>query len=594
MPNYNPPLRDMLFLYNEVLHGSYLQTLPGYEEVDADTVEAILEEAGKFCVQELLPINREGDEEGCHWDDGKVTTPKGFKEAYQLYTASGWGSLAMDPEYGGQGLPKTLHLMIDEMLCATNMSFSLYPGLTNGAYSALMSYASDDIKQRFVPKMAEGTWSATMCLTEPHCGTDLGLLRTKAIQQNNGSFLVSGTKMFITAGEHDLTENILHLVLARTPDAPAGVKGISLFVVPKIKINEDNSLGEANGVSCGSLEHKMGIKASATCVMNFDDAEGFLVGELNKGMRAMFKMMNIERVAVGIQGIGIAEASYQGAVEYAKERIQGRALTGAKQPDKAADPLTVHPDIRRMLLTMRANTEGCRALAIWLGMLLDKSAHETNPSNKQQAEDLIALLTPIAKAYMTDLGFETTVLGQQVFGGHGYIREHGMEQLVRDARIAQIYEGTNGVQAMDLVGRKLTAENGRYLNSYLEIISGFIVENESDDELQEFIQPLSEALSHLQQATAWLGKAARSNVDEVGAAAYDYLKLSGLVTLAFLWAQMAQTALAASKQSNETFYRSKLKTARFFMQRLLPQSASLNTSIQSGAALMMDFEDDEL
>lgn len=593
MPNYNPPLRDMLFLYHEVLNGSYLQTLPGYEEIDAQTVETILEEAGKFCVQELLPINRNGDEEGCHWEDGKVTTAKGFKQAYQLYIESGWGSLAMDPEYGGQGLPKTLHLMIDEMLCATNMSFSLYPGLTNGAYSALMSYASDDIKQRFVPRMADGSWSATMCLTEPHCGTDLGLLRSKAVLQDDGSYLITGTKMFITAGEHDLTENILHLVLARTPDAPAGVKGISLFIVPKFNIHEDGSLGEPNAVSCGSLEHKMGIKGSATCVMNFDEARGFLVGELHKGMRAMFKMMNVERVAVGIQGIGVAEASYQGAVAYAKERIQGRALTGAKQPDKTADPLTVHPDIRRMLLTMRANTEGCRALAIWLGMLLDKSSHETDPMQKQQAEDLIALLTPIAKAYMTDLGFETCVLGQQIFGGHGYIREHGMEQLVRDARIAQIYEGTNGVQAMDLVGRKLTAENGRYLNTYLEIVSGFIAENESNDELQEFIQPLSEALSQLQLATDWLGKAARNNLDEVGAAAYDYLRLAGLVTLAFMWAQMAQTALSHSHKSTEVFYQTKLKTARFFMRRILPQAASLNTSIQSGAALVMDFMDDE-
>ncbi len=593
MPNYTPPLRDMLFLYNEVLHGKYLQSLPGFEEVDAETVEAILEEAGKFCVHELLPLNRNGDEEGCHWDDGKVTTPKGFKEAYQLYTESGWGSLAMDPVFGGQGLPKTLHLMIDEMVCSSNLSFSLYPGLTNGAYAALMDYASDEIKRRFVPKMAEGSWSATMCLTEPHCGTDLGLLRSKALQQDDGSYLISGTKIFITAGEHDLTDNILHLVLARTPDAPAGTKGISLFIVPKFRVNTDGSLGAANGVSCGSLEHKMGIKGSATCVMNFDDAQGFLIGELNKGMRGMFKMMNTERVAMGIQGIGVSEASYQGAVEYAKERIQGRSLTGAKQPEQAADPLTVHPDVRRMLLTMRANTEGSRALAIWLGMLLDKSAHETDPMNKQQAEDLIALLTPIAKAYLTDLGFESTVLGQQVFGGHGYIREHGMEQLVRDARIAQIYEGTNGVQAMDLVGRKLNAENGRYLNTYLEIISGYLAENENDAALQEFIQPLAEALSHLQQATDWLARAARSNMDEVGAAAYDYLRLAGLVTLAFMWAQMAQTALTASQHSDELFYKSKLKTARFFMQRLLPQTASLNTTIQSGAALLMDFEDDE-
>lgn len=593
MPSYTPPLQDMLFLYNKVLDGNYLQTLSGYEDVDTDTVEAILEEAGKFCTQELLPINRNGDEESCHWDNGKVTTPEGFKEAYKAYTESGWGSLAMDPEYGGQGLPKTLHLMVDEMLCATNMSFSLYPGLTNGAYAALIDFASDEIKQRFIPKMAEGTWSASMCLTEPHSGTDLGLLRTKAIEQDDGHFSISGTKIFITAGEHDLTDNIIHLVLARTPDAPEGVKGVSLFIVPRNKINEDGSSGNANGVSCGSLEHKMGIKASATCVMNFDDAEGFLVGEKNKGMRAMFKMMNTERVAVGIQGIGLAEASYQGAVEYAKERTQGRAATGAKNPEQSADPLTVHPDIRRMLLTMRANTEGCRALAIWLGTLLDKSARETNPTNRQQAEDLIAFLTPVAKAYMTDLGFETTVLGQQVLGGHGYIREHGMEQLVRDARITQIYEGTNGVQAMDLVGRKLSAENGRYLETYLSIISTFIDEHKKDEVLLEFIQPLSKALLQFEQATNWLHNSTQINPNEVGAAAYDYLKLTGLITLAFLWAKMAKTASDASQESKNTFYTSKLKTARFFMQRLLPQCLSLNASIQSGADLLMDFDDDE-
>ena len=593
MPDYQPPLRDMMFLYNEVLHGQYLQTLPGFEEVDAETVEAILEEAGKFCVQELLPINRSGDESGCQWDEGRVTTPEGFKQAYQVFIESGWGALAMDPKYGGQGLPKTLHLMVDEMMCASNMAFSLYPGLTNGAYAALMSYASDEIKQRFVPKMAEGSWAATMCLTEPHCGTDLGLLRTRAIAQEDGSYHLTGSKMFITAGEHDLSENILHLVLAKTPDAPAGVKGISLFIVPKINIDDAGNLGEANGVSCGSIEHKMGIKASATCVMNFDNAKGYLVGELNKGMRAMFKMMNIERVAVGVQGIGIGEAAYQGAVAYAKERLQGRALSGAKHPDQPADPLTVHPDIRRMLLTIRANTEGSRALAVWLGMLLDKSAREPDPGSQQQAEDLVALLTPIAKAYMTDLGFESAVLGQQVFGGHGYIRENRMEQLVRDARIAQIYEGTNGVQAMDLVGRKLMAENGRYFNTYLEIVAGFITENETNEALAEFIHPLNTAFTHLQECSSWLAKAAGSNVEEVGAAAYDYLRLMGLVTLALLWTQMAQTALSASEQSDDPFYKTKLKTARFFMQRLLPQTASLKIAIQSGADLMMGFEDEE-
>lgn len=593
MPNYTPPLKDMLFLFDEVLHGGELQKLSAFEDVDSETVEAILEAGGKFCTQELLPINREGDEEGCHWDDGKVTTPKGFKAAYKLFSESGWGALAMDPEYGGQGLPKTLHLMIDEMMCATNMSFSLYPGLTNGAYSALYSYASDELKQRYIPKMAEGIWSASMCLTEPHCGTDLGLLRTKALPQDDDSYLVTGTKIFITAGEHDLTDNIIHLVLAKTPDAPEGVKGISLFIVPKFKVNEDGTLGEANGVSCGSIEHKMGIKGSATCLMNFDSAQGYLVGDLNKGMRAMFKMMNVERVAVGIQGIGLAEAAYQGAVDYAKERIQGRSASGAKQPEKAADPLTVHPDVRRMLLTIRANTEGCRALAIWLGMQLDKSAHETDPDKKQEAEDFVALLTPIAKAYMTDLGFESTVLGQQVFGGHGYIREHGMEQLVRDARIAQIYEGTNGIQAMDLVGRKLSAENGRYLQRYFALIGDFLAENEGDDALKDYLPRLSSAFSDLQKATLWLGKAASANVDEVGAAASDYLRLAGLVTLAYLWSRIAKTALTHSDEADNDFYRTKLKTARFFMTRLLPQTQSLSLAIQSGAEAMMDYEEDE-
>lgn len=593
MPNYSAPIQDMRFVYDEVLNGSHLQELPGFEEVDTDTIEAILDEAGKFCVQELLPLNRAGDEEECRWENGQVTTPKGFKEAYAALCESGWNSVAMDADYGGQGLPKTLHLMIDEMMTSTNMSFGLYPGLTNGAYAALAAYASDELKQTYFPKMAEGTWSASMCLTEPHCGTDLGLLRTKAEPLDDGSYNITGTKIFITAGEHDLTENILHLVLARTPDAPVGVKGISLFLVPKIRVNKDGSLGDANGVSCGSIEHKMGIKASATCVMNFDDSKGYLVGDLNKGMRAMFKMMNVERVAVGIQGLGISEAAYQGAVEYARERIQGRALTGAKQPEKAADPLTVHPDVRRMLLTIRANTEGCRALAVWLGMQLDISAHEVDDKKRQQAEDLVALLTPVAKAFMTDVGFNSAVLGQQVFGGHGYIREHGMEQLVRDARIAQIYEGTNGVQAMDLVGRKLTAEGGRYVKRYFGIIESFIQENQNEEAMQEFVTALADAYSHLKTATLWLAEKAPGNADEIGAAAYDYMTLMGQVTLALLWSQMAQVALSKQPETDEPFYTVKLKTARFYMQRLLPQTQSLLASIQSGADCMMDFEEDE-
>ncbi len=597
MPNYTPPLQDMLFVYDEVLDGSYLQTLSGFEDIDVQTVEAILDEAGKFCTQELLPINREGDEEGCHWNNGEVTTPKGFKEAYKLFTEAGWGAIAMDPNYGGQGLPKTLHLMVDEIICATNLSFSLYPGLTNGAYTALISYASEELKQLFIPKMAEGTWSASMCLTEPHCGTDLGLLRTKAIPQDDNSYKITGTKIFITAGDHDLTENILHLVLARTPDAPEGIKGISLFVVPKFKIDDaaslNTTLNTTNGVTCGSIEHKMGIKGSSTCVINFDSAQGYLVGDLNKGMRAMFKMMNTERVAVGVQGIGLAEAAYQGAADYAKERIQGRAPSPAQKTDQPADPLIVHPDVRRMLLTIRANTEGCRALAIWLGMQLDKSAKESDPEKKQEAEDLIALLTPVAKAYITDLGFNSTVLGQQVLGGHGYIREQGMEQMVRDARITQIYEGTNGIQAMDLVGRKLTAEKGRYIKRYLSIISSFIAENKSDHALEEFIQPLSNALLHLEQSTEWLSKAAKENIEEVGAAAYDYMNLLGLVTLAFLWAKISKTSLQHINDSDNKFYLSKLKTARFFMKRLLPQTEMLNITIQSGSSTIMDFDKEE-
>lgn len=587
MPIYKAPVRDMRFVYDELLQGGQLQLLPGFEDIDANTVEAILEEAGKFCENELLPINRNGDEEGCHFDNGKVTTPQGFKSAYKAFTEAGWGSIAMDANYGGQGLPKTLHMMIDEMVCATNLSFSLYPGLTNGAYSAMDAYADDRLKAIYFPKMAEGTWSGSMCLTEPHCGTDLGLLRTKAEPQADGSYLITGTKIFITAGEHDLTDNILHLVLARTPDAPPGIKGISLFLVPKIVVENDGSLGERNGVSCGAIEHKMGIKASATCVMNFDNARGFLIGALNKGMRAMFKMMNTERVAVGVQGLGVADAAYQNAVEYAAERLQGRAPTGTRQPQKSADPLTVHPDVRRMLLTMRANVEGCRAFSIWLGMLLDVSARAVDAEQRQEAEDLVALLTPVAKAFMTDIGFEAANLGMQVFGGHGYIREHGMEQLVRDVRIAQLYEGTNGIQAMDLVGRKLTAEGGRYLQRYAAVIEGFIGTN--NERFPEYTGPLASAFEGLKDVTGWLTNAAGKDANEIGAAACDYLRLMGLVTLGYLWARMAVVATDNIGSDSEAFYQAKLKTARFFLNRLLPQTKSLVAAVRSGAGDIMAF-----
>ena len=591
MSFYQPPVRDLRFLFEEVLEGARLQQLPGYEEVDADTVEAILEEAGKFCEGELQPINRNGDEEGCHFVNGMVTTPKGYKEAYQAFCGSGWNSIAMEADYGGQGLPKTIGLMIDEMMASTNMSFSLYPGLTTGAYTAMAAHASDEIKETYFPKMAEGTWSGTMCLTEPHCGTDLGLLRTKAIPNDDGSFRITGTKIFITAGEHDLTENILHLVLARTPDAPKGIKGISLFLVPKFKVGKDGGLDERNGVHCGSIEHKMGIKASATCVMNFDDAEGYLIGGLNKGMQAMFKMMNTERVAVGIQGLGIAEAAYQGAVSYAHERLQGRSLTGAKQPEQAADPLIVHPDVRRMLLTIRANTQGCRALAVWLGTLLDVSAKSQAGEQRKEAEELVALLTPVAKAFMTDVGFESAVMGQQVFGGHGYIREHGMEQLVRDARITQIYEGTNGVQAMDLVGRKLPAEEGRYATRFFDLVQSFIDEHRHDSALNEFTAPTAKALERLKKATGWLAKNGFQNPDHVGAGAVEYTRLFGLTVLAYLWARMSKQALAHLEGEDPDFYLAKVKTARFFMQRILPQTSAYYECVVAGGGTLMDFED---
>ncbi len=584
MPVYSAPVRDMLFLYREVFDGQGLQGLSGFEDADSDTVAAILEEAGKFCENVLLPLNRDGDEVGCTFDEGQVTTPVGFRDAYRDYAEAGWVSLAMDPEYGGQGLPKTLHMLVDEMICSTNLSFGLYPGLTNGAYAAMAAYASDELKATYFPRMAEGSWSASMCLTEPQCGTDLGLVRTKAEPQPDGSYRVTGTKIFITAGEHDLTDNILHLVLARTPDAPPGISGISLFLVPK---HLPGSVGESNGVSCGSIEHKMGIKASATCVMNFDDATGFLVGEVNQGMRAMFKMMNTERLAVGIQGIGIGEAAYQNAVAYAKDRLQGRALNGPQAADKPADPITVHPDVRRMLLTIRAYTEGGRALAVWVGMQLDTANRHPDAAEREAADDLVALLTPVVKAFCTDTGFESANLGLQVFGGHGYIREWGMEQLVRDVRIAQIYEGANGVQAMDLVGRKLPAHGGRAIQRFATMIQAWL------DGVDCVYSPaLATALGHLQRATQWLVEQGRVDPNHAGAAANDYLRLLGLVSLAWLWARMDVEAQACAGEG-ESFYTTKRKTARFFFERLLPQTASLLTQLTAGADSLMAFDDEE-
>jgi butyryl-CoA dehydrogenase len=476
------------------------------------------------------------------------------------------------------------------MICSANLSFSLYPGLTHGAYVSVHGFASEELKACYLPKMAEGTWSGTMCLTEPHCGTDLGLLRTTAVPQADGSYKITGTKIFISAGEHDLTENIIHLVLARLPDASKGINGVSLFLVPKFLPQEDGGVGPRNGVSCGSIEHKMGIKASATCVLNFDGATGWLVGEPNKGMRAMFAMMNTERLSVGIQGLGLAEASYQNAVIYARERLQGRAPSGTKHPDKPADPIIVHPDVRRMLLTQRAYVEGCRALGVWAAKSLDLSKHHPDAAERANAEDFLALITPVVKGLMTDLAFEVTNLGMQVFGGHGYIREHGMEQYVRDCRITQIYEGTNGVQALDLVGRKLPAHAGRYLHTVFHPIAKFIESRSADGTLVEFVGPLAEAFKQLQQATAEIARVGTAEPEEAGAAASDYLRLFGLTVLAYLWARMAEISLAKAGDQ-DGFYRAKVETARFFVQRLLPQTSGLFQAIMAGGGSMTAFDE---
>jgi len=591
MANHKAPLRDMRFVLYELHGGEELSSLPGFEEMTPDLFDPVLEEAAKICEEVLHPINRSGDEEGCVWDNGVVRTPKGFKEAYKLFCEAGWTSLACDPDFGGQGMPQMINTLVSEMICATNLSFGMYPGLSHGCYTAMHAHASDELKQAYLPKLVDGTWSGTMCLTEPHCGTDLGLCRTKAVPQGDGSYKITGTKIFISAGEHDMTENIIHLVLARLPDAPKGIKGISLFLVPKFMPDANGNPGPRNGAACGSIEHKMGIKASATCVMNFDDATGWLVGELGKGMRAMFTMMNEERLAVGIQGLGLAEASYQGAVAYARDRVQGRSLSGVKAPDKAADPIIHHPDVRRMLLNIRSTTEGCRALGAWVAKTLDIAEHATDPQIKQDAEDFVALMTPIVKALMTDLAFEATNHGVQVFGGHGFIREHGMEQLVRDCRIAQIYEGANGIQALDLVGRKMGAHAGRFLRQFFHPVSDFIAKYAEDEEMEAYVQPLAKAFVRLQQATGQIARIGLSKPEEAAAAASDYLRLFGLTALAYQWARMVEVSLPKLDQE-DGFYKAKLATARFFMDRVLPQTGGLFSAIMAGGSSMIAFPEE--
>jgi len=591
MPSYKAPLDDIRFLLNEVVNAGELAQLPGYAEATPETIDSILEEAGKICEEVLFPLNQTGDAEGCTFENSNVRTPKGFKEAYKTFRESGWTGLSCKTEYGGQGLPLLLNFVVDEMVCSANLSFGMYPGLSHGAWNAIDKHGSDELKKAYLPKLTDGSWTGTMCLTEPQCGTDLGLIRTKTSPQPDGSHRITGTKIFISAGEHDLAENIIHLVLARLPDAPAGIRGISLFLVPKFLPREDGSPGLRNKVLCGSIEHKMGIKASATCVINFDNATGWLVGKPNKGMSAMFTMMNEARLAVGLQGLGLAEVAYQNAVIYAKDRLQGRALTGAKFPDKPADPLIVHPDVRKNLLTMKALTEGCRALACWIGRELDIEAKHPDEKTREEASDLVALMIPIIKSFLTDVGFEVANLAVQIYGGHGYIRENGVEQYVRDARITQIYEGANGIQGLDLVGRKLPEDYGRLLRRFFHPVADFIAAEKDNATLSEMLPYFMSAFGKLQISTLTVATRGFGNPDEAGAAASDYLKLFALVALGYMWLKMAKVAAAKlpNAGTRAAFYDTKLKTARFYITKILPQVNSLNLAILAGAKPVMDF-----
>ncbi len=591
MPTYRAPVEDTLFLLNEVLGYERYTNLPGFADATPDVLEAILVEAAKLCEEVLQPVNLSGDQEGCtRHADGRVTTPKGYKEAYDAYAAGGWGGLSADPAYGGQGLPHTITSIINEFASSANMAFSMYPGLTAGAIAALQTHASDEQKATYLPNMISGKWSGTMNLTEPHCGTDLGLIKTKAVPQADGSYKITGTKIFISAGEHDLTENIVHLVLARMEGSPEGVKGISLFVVPKFIVNPDGTLGARNGVACGSIEHKMGIHGNATCVMNYDGATGWLVGEKDKGLRAMFVMMNEARLGVAIQGLAQSEVAYQNAVTYAKERIQGRALDGAKNPEKAADPILVHPDVRRTLLSIKSFNEAARALVLWTALKGDVAHRSDDEKAKIEADDLMGLMTPVLKGVLTDKGFENAVAAQQMFGGHGYIAEWGMEQFVRDARIAMIYEGANGIQALDLVGRKLPANGGRAVMTFFKEVETFLKANADNEALAPYVKPLKVGFGTLQQATMWFMANAMAKPDNAGAGSTDYMHLFGIVAMGYMWAQIAKVSLekkAAGANGRATFYDSKLLTGRFYMERIMPGAGAHLARISTGADTMM-------
>jgi len=584
--NYNAPIKDMLFLVNEWLGLDRLTALPGYEDFDADLLEAILEEAGKFASTELLAINREGDEHGTIFEDGAVRTPPGFKEAYTQFIENGWTGIDAKPEHGGQGLPKLLQNLIDEIVGATNVSFKLYTELSRGAYHLMDHAASDEIREKYLPKMVEGTWSGTMCLTEPHSGTDLGLLYTKALPADDGTFRISGEKTFITSGDHDLTENILHLVIARIDGAPAGTRGISLFLVPKFLVNDDGSIGDRNGVQTTSIEHKMGIKASATCSLNFDGATGYLIGEENRGLAAMFKMMNIERLTVGLQGLGMSEIAYQNALEYAQERMQSKAPAPRPDSSKPADPIIYQPEMQRQLLTIRSQVEGARALSVFTGLQVDIMEKSDDATAAATAESTVALLTPVIKAHFSDLGMSSTLSAQQIYGGHGYVREHGMEQLVRDCRIAPIYEGTNEVQALDLVARKVTGRMTEFANGFLGEWQQFLGEHSSDDSVADIVEPSATALQRLIDATLWMQEKAQSDEAAIRGGASQYLRLFALTIIACFWSQVIVTI----RDKDGEFYEVKRKLARFYVQQVLPETGALLEMIVSGDEALAEFD----
>lgn len=592
MPIYNAPVKDIKFVLNDLLGLDKLTNLPGFEDATPDMVDAILEESSKMMTEVIQPLNQVGDKEGCTWNDGEVTTPTGFKEAFDAYREAGWMGIDADPEYGGQGLPHVVGIALAEMMSSANMAFGMYPGLTHGAYASIHHHGTEEQKRTWLPKMVTGEWTGTMNLTESHCGTDLGLMRTKAIPQEDGSYKITGTKIFISAGEHDMADNIVHLVLAKIAGGPEGIKGVSLFIVPKFTLDENENPAERNGVSCGSLEHKMGIHGNSTCVMNYEDATGYLLGEAHKGMRAMFTMMNAARLGVGIQGLSQAEVAYQNAVEYSKDRLQGRSITGTKAPEKPADPIIVHPDIRRNLLLCRSFTEGARALGLWAGLQVDMVEKHPDADVRRDADDALGLLTPVIKAYFTDMGFELSATAMQCYGGHGYIHEWGMEQFVRDARITQIYEGANGIQALDLVGRKLPANLGRSLRQFFHPVDAFIQENMMNPELQEYVMPLAKAFAKLQQGTALLGEKGMKNPDEAGAASTEYLRMFGIVALGFMWAQMAKIAKEklADGAEDKVFFETKLVTARFFFERVVPDVSSLLVKMSAGSKTMMELD----